>query len=101
MECGCLCDDSACGMVEFYDRGVVIARKQHRCCECREMIPQGQQYEYARGKADGSFYTAKTCLTCARIRDAYCCCEHGALRELLWDALGVDYVTGETIDDEE
>lgn len=58
---------------EFYSESVVIARKAHQCCECRETIRAGDSYERASGKADGDLWTAKTCRLCREIRKAFVC----------------------------
>lgn len=58
---------------DFYCERAVIARKPHVCCECGGAIPRGTQYQLARGKADGSFWVAKTCVICYEIRRAFVC----------------------------
>lgn len=97
MECGFVCDLDL-EPPEFICVSLKKARKNHKCCECGEIIPAGNQYQYISGKWDGDFLTFKTCATCAAIRSDYCCC-YGDLRTDLWQALGLDYVTGKTIDD--
>lgn len=49
------------------------ARKEHRCCECREVIAAGAVYERITGIWDGSAGTFKTCLICAEIRTHFAC----------------------------
>ena len=56
---------------DFSERREVKARKPHRCSECRQEIPVGTTYEYVAAKFDGDFYTIKTCLPCAEIREAF------------------------------
>jgi hypothetical protein len=78
------------------------ARKDHKCCECGDIIKKGDIYEYVSGKWEGEFDTYKTCMICSRIRKDYCA-PFGWLRDDLWDCLGVDYITGkiaEHYDDE-
>jgi len=78
------------------------ARKQHKCCECGEIIEPGQQYEFVSGATYGQWDTFKTCLTCRNIRDDYCPYGwyYGFLEEHLWECLGLNYITGEDIDDD-
>ena len=57
----------------FHADTTVRARKPHRCCECRDVIPVGAQYERAAGKSDGDIWVAKTCLPCAEVRRAFAC----------------------------
>jgi hypothetical protein len=58
---------------EFFTEGVQKAKIEHNCGECKRTIDPGEQYEYARGKSDGSWFTAKTCLQCMLIRKALIC----------------------------
>ena len=58
---------------EFYSEAIVTARKPHQCCECKETIRPGQQYERATGKSDGDVWTSKTCALCREIRKAFVC----------------------------
>ena len=76
------------------------ARKEHTCCECGEPIKPGEVYEYATGSYDGQIDHYKTCVPCTRIRRDFCCGIMG-LREALWEALGYDYVTGESAYEDE
>lgn len=61
------------GSNEFYRDEVRRARKAWRCCECREDIAAGQRYEYAVGKSGGDIFSARTCVACAEIREAFTC----------------------------
>ncbi len=60
-----------------------VARKPHTCCECQKIIAPRERYERAKGKIDGGWFTAHTCLVCAEIRDAFCC--EGFAHGFLWD----------------
>jgi hypothetical protein len=55
-------------MPEFYSLTMPVARKQHKCSECRCAIPAGQKYESASGKWDGMFQQFKTCQRCIDLR---------------------------------
>ena len=104
MECGCLtCGDEWDSGPSVYSTKGRTARVAHKCCECGEPIHPGEQYEHFTGLYDGHWSTFKTCVPCQRIRDAHCCRGYvfGDLREVLRDALGLDYVTNETVDDED
>ena len=50
----------------FYKSSLVTARKTYKCCECRNIIPVGQQYERADGLWDGEFRSYHTCEKCYR-----------------------------------
>jgi len=72
------------------------ARKQHRCCECREPIEPGEKYIQINSVYDGSASTDRMCSTCRAIwRDLFGCVIIGELRNEIWQCLGIDYVTGE------
>ena len=99
MECGCVCDLEY-DPPEFLRSVWRRAKKEHMCCECNETIQVGSQYEYVSGKWEGDFYTFKTCTPCANIRRDYCC-SYGGLRDELREILGIDYVTGKILYDDE
>lgn len=71
------------GSTEFCRESTHRARKEYRCCECRDVIAVGAKYEYVSGKFEGEFYTLKTCLLCVEIRHAFYC--GGWMLETLWD----------------
>ena len=56
----------------FFSVRDVIARKEHKCCECGCPIKIGDTFEYAKGKND-DFWTARTCSDCAEIRNTFVC----------------------------
>ena len=74
------------------------ARKPHHCGECGDTIPIGAQHQAIRGCDSEGPWTHRTCMTCARIRRDYCA-PLGCLRDELWEALGIDLVTGRTMED--
>lgn len=43
------------------------ARKQHRCCECAELIHAGEQYHYHKSLFDGAWQEYKMCLRCWKL----------------------------------
>jgi hypothetical protein len=91
-DCG-VCLYSECdGISEFFDCEVRTARKPHRCIECGKQIQPQEKYEYARGKFDGDFWDAHTCLPCAEIADAFYC-DSRVYGGGLWE--NMEYVMGE------
>ncbi len=65
---------------------VRTARKEHRCCECREVIPVGVRYEFFSGIWDGYADSHKTCLSCVEIRNHFAC-QSGWMFTCLWEQL--------------
>ena len=61
----CFCDYEA---PEFFVERMRVARKSHKCVECRRGIAPGEYYEYTSGKWDGDFSVYKTCLRCQAVR---------------------------------
>ena len=99
MECSCIydpdIDNDNCDFLN--QRYPVVARKSYKCCECDAEISKGEEYEYTAGKWDGNFTVYRTCRLCVTIRTDFCCHSYyfGGLQEALWEALGINYVTGE------
>lgn len=91
--CSCACDGTG---PSVYCEREVTARKAHVCCECGEPIEPGQRYLLSEGCWDGHWSRYRTCVPCARIGKDLCCGRYclGGLRELLWELLDFDYVTG-------
>ena len=73
---------------------IVVARKQHTCGECQELIPVGSKYEITTGMSDGRWLRYKTCLRCLGVRtDCFKCgWFYGRLREDFKDCNNFDYV---------
>ena len=70
----CICVELDCQNEFSSDPVIYRARKVHICGECCEEIQIGDRYEYASGKCEGRFWTAKTCLPCKRVRDSLFTC---------------------------
>jgi len=91
--CDCSVFDYDYDTMDFSETKIVKARKAHKCCECREEIKPGEQYEHAKGVYDGSWSSWKTCITCTRIRRDYC--PNGwlyeGLEETIYECLGFWY----------
>jgi hypothetical protein len=45
-----------------------VARKEHKCCECRDTIKIGERYERSFGVWDGDAQEFKTCSSCVEVR---------------------------------
>ena len=76
-DCGvCIGGYDCDGTAEFYETKHPKARKEHRCEDCREIIPVGAKYRRDAGKFDGDFFDIVTCLICDEIRSAFTCAEY-------------------------
>jgi hypothetical protein len=69
----------------IYTTATPVARKEHRCTECREAIQIGTKYERTEGLWSGAWSTFKTCLSCVEIRDHFSC--DGWVYGSLWEDL--------------
>lgn len=49
----------------------IVARREHRCCECGGTIQPLDVYERTVGLWEGSWGTFKVCLGCEEARDFY------------------------------
>lgn len=52
---------------------IVKARKQHKCCECDELIDKDERYHYTSGVWGGTPNSFKQCLNCGDIFNAASC----------------------------
>lgn len=85
MSLDCFCDGEP---PEFYRAAMVHKpRAQHKCDECRGVIPIGEPHERVAAKLDGHFMTYRTCSRCLAIREYVTahvpcfCWAHGSLLE--------------------
>lgn len=94
MSISCDCSVDGYDYPDFCADSFHMARKEHKCCECLEIIKPGQKYHKAVGKWDGGFLTYKTCMPCYYIRKQYCPSGYifGKLRETIVECLGFDYL---------
>jgi len=83
----CVCDWRAedGDSPEPFTERLIKARKEHKCCECHEVIKVGDIYELAKGRWDGDWRSYHTCLRCSRIRQDFMSC--GWIYGGLWEAL--------------
>ena len=84
----CVCIDVDC-QPEVFETSIIVARKEHRCCECGEVIKPGQRYERVKGLWDEYWSTFKTCIPCATIRSDFMSC--GWIYGRLWEELANIY----------
>lgn len=48
-----------------------VARKDHKCCECRGVIKRGETYNYHSGIWSGEPESYKVCVDCDALRSQY------------------------------
>jgi hypothetical protein len=84
---GMACCPLSTGDIESTCSSIALrkARKEHRCCECRETIAKNAKYEYVSGIWDRTPSAWKTCLSCVEIRDHFSC--EGWVFGELWNDL--------------
>lgn len=75
------CDEVA----TLYDVDKRRGRKDHVCCECRDVIPRGALHERISMLYDGSWSSFRQCLLCSEIGDHFAC--GGRVLETLWSDL--------------
>ena len=91
ISCDCSCDID--GGPNFSKETFPKARKNHKCCECKDSILPGSKYNRIKGMWDGKFLTFCTCMACHRIREHYCSSGYmlGDLRDQISECIGFDY----------
>lgn len=85
MSCGCIWMGGDDYGPSFDCVSTPVARKPHRCCECKETIQPGTRYERFAGKWDGEVRAYVTCLECREIRASLCC--DGFIFGDLWEGV--------------
>lgn len=63
----CQCDDYDSPSV--YNESNPVAKKEHKCSECRRSIEIGERYCRVEGCWDGDWHTFKTCRHCVAMAD--------------------------------
>ncbi len=58
-------------MPQAFTKKIRRSRKEHKCCECKQVIKVGSEYEYCSGIWEGQPDSFKTCASCADVRDHY------------------------------
>ena len=53
-----------CEIPEFYSYKEPVARKQHKCCECRSPIEKGEKHFFVSMKYEGDISTERQHLVC-------------------------------------
>lgn len=59
-----------CDMPAVFRQKERVARKEHKCCECRAPIVPGETYTYSSGIWDGGASDFKQCQICAEVFSA-------------------------------
>lgn len=101
MECSCQIECGEGEPIEHYQADRLELGFERTCIECGDAIPAGATSEYVTGFFEGDPVAWHTCEVCLRVRDdlmGRCYC-HGTMREDIGYCLGVDYVSGEFLDD--
>ena len=81
--------------IEMHRERTVKGRKEHRCCECSEIIAVGDLHEVVTGMCDGHWVTYRTCARCVNVRtDYFSAWVYGTLVEDFESEHGVDYRKG-------
>lgn len=84
MECAIDLSNDIEKYIKIISEKTPVARKEHQCCECRDIIDVGDQYEMIKGRFERDIVTFKTCLVCREIRDELFCSWH---YEMIWEDL--------------
>lgn len=63
----CSCDGDN-ERLEYYDDGISKTRKEHRCDECRTLIPKGTNIHWYTGKVNGEWVRYRDCHACMERR---------------------------------
>lgn len=71
MDCACINVDLDCGDPEFFSHKTPVAKKEHICSECREIISIGEKYDLMTGLWDGVVQSFKMCKDCKVILLAF------------------------------
>lgn len=61
---GSVYNGGAANLPEVFESKLIVARKDHKCCECGSIIKPGHSYESGKGLWDHKWYTYKTCSAC-------------------------------------
>lgn len=75
---------------EVYDVSRPKAAKEHRCSECRGVIPRGATHELVSMLFDGEWSKWRTCSSCSDIREHFAC-GRGAVIGELWSDLADNF----------
>ena len=67
----CVCSVDVDEYVEIIESKTYIARKEHGCHECGEIIKKGDKYLVEKETFNGVFSTHKTCGPCHEVRNAF------------------------------
>ncbi len=71
--CSCIYSGGSDNWPVYFWSTEPMARKEHKCHECKVVIPPGEKYHRDSGKWEKKFYTFKVCFTCREITNAFFC----------------------------
>lgn len=73
------------GAAEFSESYTIKkSRKEFQCCECRQVVPKGSEYEKWVMRYEGDWLVYRTCASCAEIRTVFTCGKSWVF-EWLWE----------------
>lgn len=89
----CVCPAYDYDEPRVYNKKTVVARKEHRCYECHDVIAVGDKHEHVRALYDDSagWSSFRTCLVCVAIREDFRGKGCGFLHGDLWQSLKDTY----------
>lgn len=88
-DCGvCIGGGDYDGFIEHFNQREIVARKDHKCIECRRPIARGSRCELTTGRWEGAWLADHTCLDCKNIRDGLSCGENPPALGCLWEEIG-------------
>lgn len=92
MECACI-EGGGEEYAEVNHTSLHVARKQHKCIECKRAILPGERYELNTMLWEGDWIRSKTCLDCRSVTNAFFCGFTFTqvwedLRNSIWDSNG-------------
>ena len=91
---GCLCIHVA-NPSRLLSEKIIIAQKEHCCCECGSQITKGEKFEKVAGiDPSKGFFCVKTCLPCRTIRREFFPCGwwYKDLRRMFISCMEFDYL---------
>uniref|UniRef100_A0A6M3LSS3 Uncharacterized protein n=1 Tax=viral metagenome TaxID=1070528 RepID=A0A6M3LSS3_9ZZZZ len=104
ISCCPLASSGDCDEIAWSTERYCIARQEHICIECGKTIKVGETFHLIRQMMSAPkgkrWRIWKTCQTCAIMREQLSCEEGyyiGAMRDLLKEYYGIDYITGELV----
>jgi len=100
IECICLTDYNDHVYPQIYNTRMIVGRKDHKCCECDEIIPKGTEHEIAKGLFEGAWFEYRTCRVCLSVRNHLFKCgwNHSCMWEDIREMMRMQLPAGEQDD---